>query len=116
MEHCTCVSVSRRGDDRKWVARVLAVGTECDLAVLAVDDAAFWEGSPAPLRFGKLPRLQDAVAVLGYPIGGDTLSVTAGVVSRIEVTEYVHGSTSLLTVQIDAGACLHALLSRSFRR
>ena len=45
---------------------------------------------------------QDAVAVVGYPIGGDTISVTSGVVSRIEVTSYVHGSTELLGVQIDA--------------
>jgi hypothetical protein len=29
--------------------------------------------------------LQDSVAVVGYPIGGDTISVTVGVVSRIEV-------------------------------
>lgn len=46
--------------------------------------------------------VQDAVAVVGYPIGGDTISVTSGVVSRIEVTSYVHGSTELLGVQIDA--------------
>lgn len=40
--------------------------------------------------------------MVGYPIGGDTISVTSGVVSRIEVTSYVHGSTELLGVQIDA--------------
>lgn len=45
---------------------------------------------------------QDSVSVVGYPIGGDTISVTSGVVSRIEVTSYVHGSTELLAVQIDA--------------
>lgn len=45
---------------------------------------------------------QDAVAVVGYPIGGDTISVTSGVESRIEVTSCVHGSTELLGVQIDA--------------
>ena len=38
----------------------------------------------------------------GGRIGGDTISVTSGVVSRIEVTSYVHGSTELLGVQIDA--------------
>lgn len=55
-----------------------------------------------PLEFGPLPHLQDSVAVIGYPIGGDTISVTAGVVSRIEVTDYTHGSTDLLAIQIDA--------------
>ena len=34
--------------------------------------------------------------------GGDTISVTSGVVSRIEVTSYVHGTTELLAIQIDA--------------
>ena len=37
-----------------------------------------------------------------YPIGGDSQSVTSGVVSRIEVTSYVHGSSELLGMQIDA--------------
>lgn len=40
--------------------------------------------------------------VCRYPIGGDSQSVTSGVVSRIEVTAYVHGSTELLGMQIDA--------------
>lgn len=45
--------------------------------------------------------MQDPVTVVGYPIGGDTISVTSGVVSRIEVTDYDHGS-HLLGIQIDA--------------
>ena len=39
-----------------------------------------------------------------FPIGGDTMSVTSGVVSRIEVTSYSHGATALLGMQIDAGS------------
>ncbi|KAF8729489.1 hypothetical protein HU200_017427 [Digitaria exilis] len=42
---------------------------------------------------------RDAVTVVGYPIGGDTISVTSGVVSRIEILSYVHGSTELLGLQ-----------------
>lgn len=34
--------------------------------------------------------------------GGDTMSVTSGVVSRIEVTPYVHGTCELLGMQVDA--------------
>ncbi len=78
---------------------MLAVGTECDVALLAVDDAEFWAGV-APVAFGGLPHLQDDVHVVGYPIGGDTISVTSGVVSRIEVTAYAHGATDLLGVQV----------------
>lgn len=78
--------MKRRGDDQKFLARVLALGVDCDMALLTVDDDAFWEGVE-PLEFGPLPRLQDNVAVVGYPIGGDSISVTVGVVSRIEVRE-----------------------------
>lgn len=51
------VKVKRRGDDTKFVATVLAIGTECDIALLAVQDERFWEG-PEPLSLGALPRLQ----------------------------------------------------------
>lgn len=99
---CPCqVKVKRRGDDEKFIATVLAVGTECDIALLTVEDDAFWL-DVKPIEFGVLPKLQDAVAVVGYPIGGDTISVTSGVVSRIEVTDYSHGNTELLALQIDA--------------
>jgi S1-C subfamily serine protease len=101
VEYHSQVKVKRRGDDRKFLARVLAQARECDLAMLAVDDDAFWEGME-PVQFGGLPHLQDDVVVVGYPIGGDTISVTSGVVSRIESTSYVHGSRELLGVQIDA--------------
>jgi len=101
VEHHTQVKVKKRGDDQKFLAKVLATGTECDIAMLTVDDPKFWEDMSA-LEFGHLPRLQEGVAVVGYPVGGDTISVTSGVVSRIEVTSYVHGMTDLLSIQIDA--------------
>ncbi|GBG73082.1 hypothetical protein CBR_g12798 [Chara braunii] len=101
VQHHTQVKLKRRGDDTKFVAQVLAIGHECDIALLSVEDEGFWKGVE-PLKFGSLPRLQDAVVVVGYPIGGDTISVTSGVVSRIEVTSYTHGSSELLGVQIDA--------------
>ena len=54
------------------------------------------------MEFGQLPSLQSPVTVAGYPIGGVAISVTQGVVSRIEVTAYSHGSSELLGLQIDA--------------
>lgn len=39
----------------------------------AVDDDEFWK-EVHPLRFGPLPNLQESVYVVGYPIGGDTVS------------------------------------------
>eukprot|EP01018_Ginkgo_biloba_P017339 Gb_10855 [translate_table: standard] len=101
VEHHTQVKVKRRGDDTKFVATVLATGVECDIALLSVESEDFWKGAE-PLSFGRLPCLQDAVTVVGYPLGGDTISVTKGVVSRIEVTSYAHGAAELLGIQIDA--------------
>lgn len=101
VEHHTQVKLKKRGSDTKYLATVLAIGTECDIAMLTVNDDEFWEGV-SPVEFGNLPSLQDAVTVVGYPIGGDTISVTSGVVSRIEILSYVHGSTELLGLQIDA--------------
>lgn len=51
------VKVKRRGDDQKFIAEVLAIGIECDIALLTVKDETFWEGVK-PLAFGPLPRLQ----------------------------------------------------------
>ncbi|XP_020550193.1 protease Do-like 2, chloroplastic isoform X2 [Sesamum indicum] len=101
VEHDTHVKVKRRGDDTKYVAKVLARGVECDIALLSVESKEFWEGAE-PLQLGHLPNLQDAVTVVGYPLGGETISVSKGVVSRIEVTSYAHGSSELLGIQIDA--------------
>ncbi|BAS92260.1 Os05g0147500, partial [Oryza sativa Japonica Group] len=70
-------------DDKKYIAKVLARGIECDLALLSVENEEFWRGTE-PLQLGRLPCLQDSVTVVGYPLGGDTISVTKGVVSRIE--------------------------------
>ncbi|KAJ4973886.1 hypothetical protein NE237_007060 [Protea cynaroides] len=101
VEHHTQVKLKKRGSDTKYLATVLAIGTECDIAMLTVNDDEFWE-AVLPVEFGSLPALQDAVTVVGYPIGGDTISVTSGVVSRMEILSYVHGSTELLGLQIDA--------------
>ena len=97
--------MKRRGDDKKYLARVLAVGTECDLALLTVDDAAFWEGLNA-MTLGPMPSLQESVAVVGYPLGGDTISVTAGVVSRIEVPPLLPPLEAPLTSVPDPCACM----------
>ena len=202
VDHHTQVKVKRRGSDTKYVAQVLAMGTECDIALLTgvalglewAPPAAFqasssfralfhagasaqfraacpasclacnpscsggrellggsgagalWRPaapagqrhrhrvgglcfSPAvvlPLwactvvwlhptvcapRPGMPPPLPDVCPSssthaacnhpsCSYPIGGDTMSVTSGVVSRIEVTGYAHGAAELLGIQV----------------
>ena len=74
----------KSGSARRFVARPYAVAHECDLAVLTIDDDDFWRRI-WPLELGGVPHLRDGVTVVGYPEGGDSLCVTSGVVSRIEL-------------------------------
>lgn len=97
----TYIEVRKAGDARKFVATRRKVSHECDLATLTVEDEAFWKDA-APLEFGAVPCLQDEVSVVGYPEGGEGVSVTVGVVSRIEIQRYAHSGANLLAIQIDA--------------
>ncbi|XP_010027457.2 protease Do-like 10, mitochondrial [Eucalyptus grandis] len=97
----TFVLVRKHGSPNKYRAHVLSVGHECDLAILRVDSEEFWAGMRF-LELGDIPFLQEAIAVVGYPQGGDNISITKGVVSRVEPTQYAHGATQLMAIQIDA--------------
>ena len=97
----TFVQVRLHGKSRKYTARVLAVSHAADLALLGVDDPSFFKGI-TPLELGELPEVQQDVLVYGFPEGGDMLSTTKGVISRIEHQDYVHSSIELLAAQIDA--------------
>jgi len=97
----TFIQVRRYGGSEKTVARVASVSHEADLAILTVDEEDFFDSIP-PLPLGDLPEVQQSVVVYGFPLGGDTLSATEGVVSRIEHQAYVHSGAQLLAVQIDA--------------
>jgi len=73
----------------------MAVAHDCDLALLTVDDQSFFSRSLSPWNImADLPQTAGAVVVLGYPEGGDTISFTKGVVSRIEVIPYMHSLVS----------------------
>ena len=95
------LQVRKAGESKKYTARVEFVAHDCELAILKVEEAGFFTDSK-PLKFGELPRQRDKVAAYGFPTGGDDLSVTEGVVSRIEVTPYTHSGRALLTIQTDA--------------
>ncbi len=95
------IEVLKEGDAKKYIAHKEFVAHDCDLAVLTVDDPKFFQGTQ-PVKFGDLPYLRDKVAVYGFPVGGEELSITEGVVSRIEVVPYAHSMRSLLGVQTDA--------------
>jgi S1-C subfamily serine protease len=96
------IVLEKDGDPRRYEARVEFIAHDCDLALLAVDDPQFFSDT-RPLRLGGVPALNSTVAVVGYPIGGERLSVTRGVVSRIDFQTYSHsGVDAHLAIQIDA--------------
>src|SRR5262249_16911278 len=85
----------------KLAAHVEAVAPGIDLAVIRLDDESFFDKRLPLVRTSALPEIKETVLVYGYPQGGSTLSVTKGIVSRIEFTLYGEG-VSGLRVQIDA--------------
>lgn len=86
---------------QKLPATVEAIAPGIDLALLKLDDESFFDGRTPLERVAKLPEVKDSVVVYGYPTGGDSQSVTKGIVSRIEYTGYGN-QTSGLRIQVDA--------------
>ena len=97
----TFIQVRRAGEAKKYTAEVQVVAHECDLAILKVNDDSFFSGV-RPIDIGSLAEIRDKVAVYGFPEGGDKLSITEGVVSRVENRKYTHSMADLLACQIDA--------------
>ena len=94
--------VTRRGSSQKHVARVRHIAHDCDLALIELQDFRPFEELPY-LDIGGMPKLESRVSAIGYPVGGERLSVTQGVVSRIDFSSYSHSrADSHLVIQIDA--------------
>lgn len=93
------VQANQAGD--KISATVEAIAPGIDLAVLKLDDETFFDSHPPLPRADTLPEIKDTVMAYGYPEGGNSLSITKGIVSRIEFTPYNY-SVSGLRIQIDA--------------
>ena len=65
---------------KRLPAKIVGFAPEMDLALLEVEDESFFENrSPLQLAEG-IPKLKETVNVYGYPIGGDQLSITEGII------------------------------------
>jgi S1-C subfamily serine protease len=93
------VQGNQSGD--KVSASVEASAPGIDLAILKLEDESFFDQRPPLPRAATLPQVKDSVLAYGFPTGGASLSITRGIVSRIEFVPYGI-STSGLRVQIDA--------------
>lgn len=97
----TFIEVKRYDKTKRYEAKVEFVSHQADLALLRVDDDSFFDGVKS-LKFDGLPDIQQKVTVYGFPTGGTSLSVSSGVVSRVEHTRYVHSKEIFMAIQVDA--------------
>lgn len=99
----TYIQVQKENSPQKYDAHIVHIGHECDLALLTVDDPDFFTGT-TELEFNQqIPALKSIVTTYGYPSGGQRISITEGVTSRIQVSNYIHSNqSSLLMIQTDA--------------
>src|SRR5213082_2137863 len=96
------VTVERDGDPNKYPATVQFIANDCDLALITVSAPDFFKNM-LPLKFGGIPALESTVSAYGYPIGGERMSVTTGITSRIDFQLYTHSSIDQhLAIQISA--------------
>src|SRR5881227_3419445 len=96
------LTVEREGDPNKYPATVQFVAHDCDLALITVSAPDFFKNM-LPLKFGGIPALESTVSAYGYPIGGERMSVTTGIISRVDFQLYTHSSIDQhLAIQISA--------------
>lgn len=99
--YASLVQVQGNQSGDKISAQVVAIAPDIDLAVLKLEDESFFDTRPPLPRAHDLPQIKDAVLAYGFPTGGTTLSITKGIVSRIEFVPYSL-SVAGLRIQIDA--------------
>ena len=95
------IQVQKYNDPNKYIARVSFISHYADLAILTLKDGSFFKDLHA-IQIGALPKLHQSVAAYGYSVGGESLSITQGVLSRVEQQFYAHANSYLLAGQIDA--------------
>lgn len=96
------IVVRRNGDSTPYFAVVKHIAHDSDLALLSIDRKEFSNGVK-PLLIGDLPSLRTPVRTYGFPAGGEKISRTEGVVSRIEFITYLHsGADAHIGIQTDS--------------
>jgi S1-C subfamily serine protease len=95
------VQIQGNQEGDKLPATVIAVAPGIDLAVLKLEDESFFDNHKPLPRANTLPEIKDSVLAYGFPTGGSSMSITKGIVSRIEFAAY-NFPVSGLRIQIDA--------------
>lgn len=99
--HSRHVTVQPFQSADKYRATITQIAPGPDLAILVLDDDSFFDTHPPAPLADELPKIGNSVNVYGYPVGGQALSITKGVISRIEFADYFIDWQGLV-IQIDA--------------
>lgn len=80
--YATRILVQANESTERIPATVVAVAPGMDLALLKLSDESLFDTRP-PLQVAEgFPRIKDTVNAYGYPMGGEQLSVTEGIISH----------------------------------
>lgn len=105
VEQASQIFVQPPNSADKLRAEVVGISQGIDLAVIQLrrdgERESFHENHPPLALRATLPEVGGTVQAIGYPLGGEQLSITEGVVSRIEYTGY-YNNTAGLRIQVDA--------------
>ncbi len=102
VSNSTEIHIRTTDDPKPYKARILYIAHDCDLAMLEAEDAERF-ANVKPLALDGVPKLNTEVIAVGYPVGGERVSVTRGIVSRIDFQSYSHsGIDQHLAIQVDA--------------
>lgn len=96
------IEVQKENDSKKYEATIKYISNQADLAIVEISDKSFFTNTKA-LEITEDVKIKDTVTAIGYPIGGNTVSTTNGIVSRIEYKAYAWNPwVNNLAIQIDA--------------
>lgn len=101
IDNAVYISIRPNDSPKTFEAEVDTISHEVNLALLTIKDETFFN-TRTPLPLGDLPKPEDKVSLYGYPIGGNKLSITAGIISRIEYQTYAHSGLTFQAIQVDA--------------
>ena len=92
--------------DSWFAAEVLWGDYDLDLAILSLDDFRIGETRPLQIRYDQL-KLGDEISVFGFPsIGGDTLTLTKGIISGFDNVEGFYKVSAVLNKGNSGGPVL----------
>ncbi len=102
VSNCKYLEIKKQNQAKRYLAKAVFIAHDCDLAIITVTNESFFDDT-IPLELGTLPKVNSTVQTYGFPVGGKQVSVTEGVVSRIQMDVYAHSrADSHLVIQTDA--------------